>query len=134
MLTTFKLYFDIAVGLLIVGLVVFAGWQYDQRKLTDAKMDRLGDQLTATQGVLTQLQQGQAADTAAIQSMAASQALVAQHGSVVRQRVVTMGKNDDKVRTWLDTLLPADGCMLDDTCPGRAVANPPVGGASAALH
>lgn len=134
MLTTVKLYFDIAIGVLIVGLVVFAGWQYDQRKLDADKLDKLATSMSAQTAVLTQLQAGQQASDAAVVAVAASQAAATQHGSVVRQRVVMMGNNDANVQKWLDAPVPGVGCMLDDTCSNGGNAGPAIGRAASAVH
>lgn len=115
-----KLYFDLVVGLLIAGLVVFAGWQYDQAKL--ARKDTLAAQaaMTQLQEGLAQLQRGQEADKAAVVAVAASQAVATKHAVTVRQRVVTMGNDDAKLQAWLDGAVPGTGCLLDDTCPANA--------------
>lgn len=134
MLTTIKLYVDIGVAVLVLCLVGFAGWEYDQRKLDADKLDKLGDTLTATQGALTQLQEGQRADTAAIQAVAASAAQVAQHGSVVRQRVATMEASDAKIHDVLSMVLPVGGCMLDDTCGGAAAHGATLASSAATVH
>jgi hypothetical protein len=132
--TTIKLYFDIAVGLLIAGLVVFAGWQYDQRKLDADKLDKLGTAMSAQTAVLAQLQAGQQASDAAVVAVAASQAAATQHGSAVRQRVVTMGNSNATIQHWLDTPLPVGGCMLDDTCANGGVAGATIGSSASAVH
>lgn len=134
MFANVKLWFDIGVGILIAGLVVFAGWQYDQAKLARKDTAAATLAMTQLQQGLAQLQQGQRADTAAIRATAASQAVVVQHAATVRQRVVTMGNNDASVQTWLDARVPGAGCMLDDTCGTGAAAGTTQRSASAALH
>lgn len=134
MLGTARLYIDLAVVVLVVGLLVFCGWEYDQRKLDADKITAAQATVTQLQQGLTQLQAGVDASNAAISAVAASAAVNAQHGSAVRQRVVAMGNNDVTVQKWLDARLPADGCMLDDTCGNGAAASGAVSSASSAVR
>lgn len=131
---TIKTYVDIAVALAVVALLLFAGWEYDQRKLDADKLTAAQGQVTQLQAGLTQLQAGIEASNAAIAGVAASQAAVTGHASTVRQRVVTMGKNDATIQKWLDTRLPADGCMLDDTCTDGVAASATIGSPAAAVR
>lgn len=119
-----KLYFDIAVGILIVCILGFAGYQYDQAKQERAATAAMGVQLTATQGVLASLQQGVQASNDAIHDMGVSLSATSVHQGVVARRVVTMGKNDAKIGTWLDGVVPGTGCLLDDTCTDTGAPDP----------
>ena len=134
MLTTIKLYAELAVAAAVLGLVVFAGWQYDQAKLARKDTAAAVEAMTQLQRGLDSLQAGQRADSAAIQAMAASQAVVSQHAAVVARRVVTMGNSDAKVQTWLDAAVPGTGCLLDDTCPASGAVSATVGGTSAPVR
>lgn len=128
-----KLYLDIAVGVLILGLLAFAGWEYDQRKLDADQLHTVGVQLSQQAAVLTQLQQGVQASNDAIKSMSELQTRAAVHGSAVRQRVVTMGNSNAAIHDWLSTSLPPGGCLLDDTCANGGSAEPAIGSASAVV-
>lgn len=130
---TIKTYIDIAIGLLVVGLMVFAGWEYDQRKIDAGKMEAQAKQVDQLQQGLTRLQQGQAASDQAINNMEDAMLKGTTHAATVRQRVVTMGNDDEKVRSWLDGALPPAGCMLDDTCRTAAAASPALSGSAPAL-
>lgn len=134
MFANVKLYFDIAVGVLIAGLVVFAGWQYDQAKL--ARKDRAAATaaMTQLQAGLAQLQQGQQASDQAIAAMADQLTAAGAHASTVRQRVVTMGNSDAAIQKWLDSPLPAGGCMLDDTCSNGSASSTAQHGPVAAVQ
>lgn len=129
-----KTYIDIAIAAAVVALLVFAGWEYDQRKLDADKLATAQGQVTQLQAGLTQLQAGIDASNAAIAGVAASQAAATVHASTVRQRVVTMGKNDATIQKWLDTRLPAGGCMLDDTCTGGIAPGATIGSPAAAVR
>jgi hypothetical protein len=118
----------------VVALVVFAGWQHEQAKLARKDAEAAAAAMTQLQQGLVQLQQGQAADSAAIQSMVASQAEAVHHASTIRQRVVTMGNSDERVQKWLDSALPDGGCMLDDTCPAGSAASAAQRGPAPALR
>ena len=133
---TIKGYVDIAIAILVVALIVTCGFLWDRHKLDADKLDKLNGDLSATRGVLAQLQEGQQADSAAIAAVAASQVVNAQHGSVVRQRVITMGQQNDALRKWLDTRIPSDrACLLDDTCAaGQASASSAVAGVASAVY
>lgn len=127
---TIKAYLDIAVAVGIAALLVFAGWEYDHRKLADARADAVSQQLTVVQQGLQQVQQGVAASDRAIAAMAASQAALGQHATTVRQRVQTMEAKNAQVHDVLSVALPADGCLLDDTCERNAASAPERGVAS----
>lgn len=123
MFATAKLYIDLAVAALILGLVVFAGWQYDQAKLARKDTAAATAAMTQLQQGLVQIQAGQAASDEAIQSMSARLDVAGAHATTVARRVVTMGNSDATIQKWLDTPLPAGGCMLDDTCGGAGPAS-----------
>jgi hypothetical protein len=95
--------------LLIALLAGYGAWQ--SSRATDAleKLDALSTRLDA-------LQQGVDASNAAILAMDVSLNRVAAKAATVRERVITMERNDATVRSFLDTPLPPGGCMLDDTC------------------
>lgn len=116
MFATAKLYFDIGIGVCILLLIGFAGWQYDQAKLARKDAAAAGVAMTQLQAGLTQLQQGQEASNQAITAMADQLTAAGAHATTVRQRVVSMGNSDATIQHWLDTPLPVGGCMLDDTC------------------
>lgn len=134
MLATVKLYGAIAVLLAVFGLVLFAGYEYDARKDDMAALLAVQGQVSTLQGNLKAVQAGQAADTAAIATLAASQAAVTIHATAVRQRVATMKGNDDAVRAWLDTVGPPSLCMLDDTCTGAGAVPATIGGAASSVR
>ncbi len=131
---TIKTYIDLAVGLAVIALVVFAGWEYDQRKLDAAALAAQAQTVTQLQQGLAQLQQGQHNSDVAIQAVAASAVVNNQHAATVRQRVVTMGKSDASVQSWLDTRGPVNLCVLDDTCAPSGVASGAVSGAASAVR
>lgn len=128
-----KTYIDIAIGLLVVGLIVTAGWLYDQHKADGLRLDAAEKTQEQQAQQLRSLQAGHAASDEAINNM--EDALLHQgvHATAVRQRVVNMGANDATVQTWLDAALPAGGCMLDDTCPASTAASAAQRGPAAAL-
>lgn len=134
MFDTVKLYGGIAALLALLALVVFAGYQYDQRKLDDAKMDKLGVVIQAQTAALTQLQAGVDASNVAIVALAASQSQVAQHGGMVRARVTTLRNSNDAIRSYLDTALPPNGCLLDDSCSPASGAAEAVSSAASAVR
>lgn len=134
MLTTVKLYATGAVIILVLLLVGFAGWEYDQRKLDAEKLDKLSGVVNTQAETIRTVQVGQAADSAAINAVAASQASISLHGTTVRQRVQTLRSNDNAMRVYLDTALPPNGCLLDDTCPAGNGASAAIGGAASAVH
>lgn len=116
MFATAKLYFDIGIGVCILLLIGFAGWQYDQAKLARKDTAAATAAMAQLQQGLAQLQQGQDASNQAITAMAGQLTAAGAHATTVRQRVVKMGNSDAKVESWLDASLPTGGCMLDDTC------------------
>lgn len=128
-----KLYFDVAIGVAILLLVGFAGWQYDQAKLARKDAEASAAAMTQLQQGLASLQAGQQASDESIAAMAAAMAQSSAHATTVRRRVVTMGNDDANVQKWLDAPLPAGGCLLDDTCGATGAASAPQRGASAAL-
>ena len=133
MLSSIKLYFDLAIGVLILGLVVFAGWQYDQAKLARKDTEAANAAMTQLHQGLEQLQAGQQASNDSINTMVARLDAASTHAGTVARRVVTMGNSDANVQKWLDTPLPAGGCMLDDTCSGGAAASAPQRGVAASV-
>lgn len=130
---TIKGYIDIAIAVLVIGLIVTAGWLYDQHKADGLRLDAAEKTQEQQAQQLRSLQQGAAASDEAINNM--EDALLHQgvHAAAVRQRVVNMGNDDAAVSKWLDTVLPPGGCMLDDTCPASADAGSAQRGPAAAL-
>lgn len=116
-----RLYATGGVLLFIALLAGYGAWQ--SNRATDAleKLDALSTRLDA-------LQQGVDASNAAIMAMDTNLARVAAKAVTVRERVITMERNDATVRAFLDIPVPDAGCMLDDTCttgiPQRSASAP----------
>ena len=121
MLAQLKFYGAIA---LLAGFGILAGvaaWQSNRAASALEKLDAVNTRLDA-------LQQGVDASNEAIVTMNESLRKVERKAVTVRERVITMERNDASVKAFLDTPLPANGCMLDDTC---ATGSPKRGPASA---
>ena len=120
-----KLY--LAGGLLacIALLAGYGAWQSNKAAAALEKVDALSTQLTA-------LQAGVDASNEAIRNMDVVLERVARKAVTVRERVITMERNDATVRAFLDIPVPANGCMLDDSCTTAGAASER--GASAPLR
>jgi hypothetical protein len=131
---TLQRYLLIAGGVLVLGLALYAAWLYDQRKDDKAAALALQGRVDTLQADLSTLQRGQAADSAAIATLTASQAAATARATTVRQRVTTLKGNNDAMRVWLDTALPLNGCLLDDTCTADSERARAVPGAASSVR
>jgi hypothetical protein len=125
MLASLKLY---AIGGLLLTIALLAGygaWQSNKAAAALDKVDALSTQLTA-------LQRGVDASNEAIIGMGAALDKASRKAVTIRERVITMERNNVEVRAFLDIPVPPDGCMLDDSCTTGRTG--PQRGASAPLR
>jgi hypothetical protein len=104
-----RLYLLGGVALAVALLVGYGKWQAHRADLAMEKLEAVSSQLTA-------LQAGVSASNEAIARLDLAMGQVARKAVTIRERVITMERNDAQVRAFLDTPAPPDGCLLDDTC------------------
>jgi hypothetical protein len=114
---TWRLYLAGGLLALIALLAGYGAWQAGKAATALEKVDAMQQQLTA-------LQAGVQASNDAIEGLHESMGTLARKAVTIRERVISMERNDASVRAVLDVPLPPDGCLLDDTC----TTGTPIGG------
>lgn len=98
-----------AIGVVIALLAGYGAWQSNKAATALEKVDAMSAQLSA-------LQRGVDASNEAIGRLDAAMVKVSAKAATVRERVITMERENAAVRSFLDIPVPDAGCMLDDTC------------------
>lgn len=74
------------------------------------------DHLKATRESIVRVQESMMVADGIIGNLHTALTAINDKGSVVTERIIMLEKNNAEIRDLLDTRLPADGCLLDDTC------------------
>ena len=112
-------YIIVALFLVVAGLAVAL---HQTTKMQSTKIANLKTDLVAAQETLRQVEQSVAISDKIIQSMGGNLSKIGEKGSIIGERVSMLERNNVQVRDLLATALPADGCLLDDSCPNKVPA------------
>lgn len=92
-----------------------------QRKLdaAEAEVRQLKEDKARQEGVLAALQLAQETDATLIKSLSADmQRLGLKHLSAM-EKITQLERSNEKVKEFLDSPVPPDGCVLDNSCDAR---------------
>ena len=122
----------ILIGIAIVGAAVGVAAKFEakdialdmQRQQTkiDAQantISNLEQERLRQHNALTELQAAQSANNMVLSGLAADlRALDLQRASI-NDKISYLEKSNEQVRAYLDSPVPPDGCLLDNSCEGR---------------
>lgn len=106
-------YIIVALFLAVGGLSVAL---YQTTKTQSAKIAVLENDLKQSQAALDEIVKSVALSDKIIQSMSGSLSRIAERGSIIGERLSMLEKNNVEIRNLLATVLPVDGCLLDNSC------------------
>lgn len=124
------IYFLIAVAVIAGCIGVAAKFETAEMKLQMTKQDntiaekgreitKLKEENMQQQLALTKIEASREADDTILASLASDIAGLRVQRAAIDDKITILEKSNEQVRDLLDTRLPPDGCLLDDSCEGR---------------
>lgn len=109
-------YLSYALVALFITVSALALTYYVRSSHQDMVIQALGNTVADQQIALDTIETSVKTSDRIIKSLSVSVKQVDQRGGVINRRVDQLEKNNAEIRNLLAVRLPANGCMLDDTC------------------
>lgn len=117
------IYFLIAVAVIAGCIGVAAKFETAEMKLQMTEQNntitKLKEENMQQQLALTKIEASREADDTILASLASDIAGLRLQRAAIDDKITILEKSNEQVRDLLDTRLPPDGCLLDDSCEGR---------------
>lgn len=112
-----------AILALFIAISALCAVYYVEAKRQEAVIEVMANNLVetrshleATRKSIAEVQRSMTVADGIIGNLHTALTAINDKGSIVTERIIMLEKNNAEIRDLLDTRLPADGCLLDDTC------------------